>query len=326
MVEWRYEAGIGEERAALIDADGSVLEAFIEPDTPRLRTDSVVEGTFAKTPDRRGIVTVGAHEALIANPPKVWTEGERVCIRIVREALPERGDVKRAVAVATDEAPREAPSLLARIEATGVAIQTQARFGPSILADTDWGDLIATATGAPVDFDVGRLHVEPTRALTVIDVDGWGDVAVLAVRSAAVAARTIRRLGIAGQIVIDFPSVDAATRAAATAAFDAELPKPFERTALGGFGLLQVVRPRVRPSLIELVRLDPTGFWARIALDGARALQPGAHRLVVSPAVADWLEARHDLLAVLGRHLGGIVRLRSEATSPNWTWYAEPIR
>jgi len=54
------------------------------------------------------------------------------------------------------------------------------------------------------------------------------------------------RHGIGGSIGVDFPSVQGkGPRQAVAAAIDAALEPPFERTALNGFGFLQLVRPRV---------------------------------------------------------------------------------
>lgn len=322
---WLYEDGIGEERAALVNAEGRVVEALIEPDTPRLRAGTVLDMAFAGHRDGRGVLTDGRHEAIVTRPPREWTDGQRVRVEIVREALPEHGEVKRAVArPAPDTAVAAPPTLRERIETTGLPVRGRVPFAPRLLGeDDDWNEVLGHAHGQPVAFDAGRLHVEWTRAMTVIDVDGPGDLAGLAVRAGAVAALTIRRLGLAGVIAIDFPTVDKAARLAAASAFDAALPPPFERTAINGFGLMQVVRPRVRPSLVELIRLDPAGFWARHVLAEAEGLAPGATRLVVSPAVAAALIARPDWLATLGQRLGGTIGLRADPARPNSCWYAE---
>jgi len=76
----------------------------------------------------------------------------------------------------------------------------------------------------------------------------------------------IRRHGIAGSIGIDLPTAGSkAARLAAGEAVDAILPQPFERTAVNGFGFVQVVRPRQRASLVELAQ-DRAGFEARALL------------------------------------------------------------
>ncbi len=55
-----------------------------------------------------------------------------------------------------------------------------------------------------------------------------------------------------------------APRQAAAAAIDEHLPEPFERTAVNGFGFVQIVRPRSRASLLEI--------WSDRAAAEARAL------------------------------------------------------
>src|SRR6187397_3187227 len=89
--------------------------------------------------------------------------------------------------------------------------------------------------------------------MILIDVDGNLPAAELAVAGARAAAAAIRRHGIGGSIGIDLPTVDSkATRLAAAKAIDALLPKPFERTAVNGFGFLQIVRPRTHASQLEM--------------------------------------------------------------------------
>ena len=103
-----------------------------------------------------------------------------------------------------------------------------------------------------------------TPAMTLFDVDGSLAPAELAIAGAAAAGRAIRRMGIAGSIGIDLPTLAGrAEQQAAAAALDAALPPPFERTAVNGFGFLQVVRRRERPSLAGIVQGDPAGAAAR---------------------------------------------------------------
>ena len=124
-----------------------------------------------------------------------------------------------------------------------------------------------------------------TPAMTLIDVDGNLPAAELAMAGARAGAAAIRRHGIGGSIGVDLPTVDSkAVRLAAAEAVDELLPKPFERTAVNGFGFLQIVRPRSHASLFELAA-ERASFEARVLLrTGAREI--GAVRLVARLAGA----------------------------------------
>jgi ribonuclease G len=100
-------------------------------------------------------------------------------------------------------------------------------------------------------------------------------------------------------------------RTAIGVAVDAILHNPFERTAVNGFGFLQIVRPRLHASLFELAA-DRAAFEARALLRLA-ARETGGVRLAVHPAVLAVLESRTDWLKTLSRQVGGPVALRSDA-------------
>ena len=273
---------------------------------------------------RYAIVDADGFDAIVEPRPPGWTQGALVRVEIVREALAERGVLKRARArPAPDQAPVAAPTLLDEVRASGLPVDIIAP-GDDVFAEADDRDVREETLTGSVACDGGQLHIELTRAMTLIDIDGWVAAPQLAASAASAAAATIRRLGIAGSIGIDFPTVDRAARTAACAAFDARLPLPFERTAINGFGFMQVVRPRRRPSLPELLRDDTVGCAARLALD--RALTAGivgALRLVVAAPVGRAIEVRPDWIARLERAVGGRVTLRGEASMPIWTSYAE---
>ena len=94
------------------------------------------------------------------------------------------------------------------------------------------------------------------------------------------------------------------------AAVDAILPDPFERTAVNGFGFLQVVRPRRHASLFELAQ-DRAAFEARALLRLA-AREKGALGIAACPAVIAVLDAHPGWLDALARQAGGAVSLRSD--------------
>ena len=137
------------------------------------------------------------------------------------------------------------------------------------------------------------------------------------------AARAIRRHGIGGSIGFDLPTISGKLdRQAVGDAIDDLLPKPFERTAMNGFGFLQIVRPRRYASLFELAQ-DRTTFEARALLRRAAFEGPGARRLVAHPAVASVLKHHADWLDRLAEQVGGAVSLRADAALPMSGGYAE---
>ena len=169
-----------------------------------------------------------------------------------------------------------------------------------------------------IDFPGGELRMSLTPAMTLFDVDGFLPPVELAMAGAEAAADAIRRLDIGGSIGIDLPTLPSREdRLRAVAALDAVLPRPFERTAVNGFGFLQVIRRRERRSLPELMQWDPVGAAARDLLRTAeRGI--GACELVAAPAVIARLRANPDWLETLARRIGGPVALREDASLTTW--------
>ena len=306
MAEWVYEEGIGEARAALID-DGTIVEAVIE--LPGLSAGSVrdVRLVTIMVPGRRGVAALPDGSELLVEPLLRATEGAVIRVKVVREAIGERGAVKRAKAVPSDDALCDGPDIATRI---GVHRVLGPR-DPDHLEQAGWSECLEDAARGIVSFDGGTLRISLTPAMTLIDVDGDGDAFVLAKAGAEAAAAAIRRFGLAGNIGIDLPTVGGkAERAAIAEAFDAMMPQPFERTAVNGFGFLQVIRPRVRASLCEVLASDPEAAAARALM---RQAQRSGHigALVLSPPadVARVLAAHRDWLETLGRELGGNVTI-----------------
>lgn len=313
MAKWLYEEGIGENRAALIQ-DGAIVEARVElPGT--LLAGTVADGRLAAIviPGRRGIVVLeGGAEALLEPLPASLTEGAAVRVEIVREAIWEPGRPRRAKCRLTDAAPAPGPSLRERIARSGTAMLDVPVHGEDLLEAAGWSEVLEEAMSGEIAFDGGALRMSLTPAMTLFDVDGSLPPVALAVAGAAAAARAIRRFGIGGSIGIDLPTLAGkAERMAAAAALDAALPQPFERTAVNGFGFLQVVRRRERASLAETLQADPACATARALLRKAERAS-GACTLHAAPAVIARIEARPDWLEALARRTGGAVALRAE--------------
>ncbi|ARS28710.1 ribonuclease [Sphingomonas sp. KC8] len=319
MAEWLYEDGIGEARAALVD-HGRILEALIEPDDegPRAGAISPARLTQIIQPGRRAIATLDdGGEVLVEPPPGGVSEGRRLLVEIIRAAIPEPGRAKRATARAAsaDAVAAPGPDLLTRITATGVPVVRLASHGPDRLEAAGWSELIDEAMTGEILFAGGGLRLSLTPAMTLFDVDGALPVTELAIAGARAAAEAIRRMGIGGSIGIDLPTITGkAERQAVAAAVDAVLPQPFERTAVNGFGFLQIVRRRSRASLPEMLRSDPAAAAARGLLRRAeRTGGAGTMQITAAPAVIAAIERRADWRAECERRRGLPLALRADA-------------
>lgn len=299
MAEWIYEAGIGEARAALVE-DGAILEAVIEPETAGVRAGAVVLARLDEVlvPRLSGKVTLdGGEPALLDGIPSGVTQGASLLVRIVREAIPEAGRPKAAKAVPAliEEAGRPGPSLLERIAASEIPVTHLMAHQPDALEEAGWSELLEEAATGEIAFPGGALRMSVTPAMTLFDVDGAPPAEPLAIAGAAAAGRAIRRMGIGGSIGIDLPTLPGkSVRQAAAAALDAALPQPFERTAVNGFGFIQVIRKRTRASLPELIAADRTAFALRAALrraerDGSLHLPAAQYSRLM--AHTEWIDA-----------------------------------
>jgi len=318
LPEWLIERGIGETRAVLVDG-GEIIEARIVLEGA-VQAGSVIAARLVHvgTNGRNAVARdeSGAEYLLPRGAPGV-TEGASLDIEVTREAIPGAEPWKRPMARVTGGPAAPARSLEARLLAFPAPRDELARAG--------WDDLIDEARSGVVRFDGGELRISPTPAMTLIDVDGFLPPEELAVRGAAQAAKAIRRLDIGGSIGIDLPtSGSKAGRQKAADAIDAMLPQPFERTAVNGFGFVQIVRPRLRASLVELAQ-DRASFEARALLRRVAVGPPGPRRLVAHPGMIAILESRRDWIEGLARQVGGAIELRADASLPISGAYAEAV-
>jgi hypothetical protein len=305
LPDWLSEQGIGETRMALVVGD-EILEARVLPHGIavaglKLPARLIRAGRNAVVRDETG------NEYLLPNGAAGIPEGAELEIVVTRSAIPGTEPWKRP---------------LARIAGQGDGLSDPVAATAGTFPQS-WNDLVEEARSGIVRFAGGELRIEPTAAMTVIDVDGHLLPDELAIAGAAEAAKAIRRLDIGGSIGIDLPTAGSkVVRQRAAEAIDAHLPQPFERTAVNGFGFVQVVRPRRRASLIELAQ-DRASFEARALLRRAAFEPPGPKRLVAHPAVAAMIEAHPEWLEALSRQVGGTVGLRVDPALPISGAYAE---
>jgi hypothetical protein len=318
LAEWLYEAGIGENRAALVDG-GRILEMQIErDDAVSLRIGTIRRARLTRKADGsgRGLATLDdGTQAQLQPVPSGMTGGAALMVEVTREALREGAETKplRVRAAAPDARSADGPDLSARLAATGLPVR-RIKSDTDVLDRHGWSEALEEAASGVVAAPGVLLRIALTPAMTLIDVDGAGAPADVALAGARASGEAIRRFGISGSIGIDLPTVaDKAGRQAAAAALDAVLPQPFERTAVNGFGFLQIVRRRERASLIEILQGDPIQAAALVLLRrGERASGYGEMVLQAHRAVLERLSARPDWIRQLMERVGANVALRPD--------------
>ncbi len=302
---WLVEEGIGEERAVRIDKDRIIAARLYWPG--RLSAGQIEEATLISraSGSKRGTVRFASgEEALIDRLPASASEGAPLRCIVTRAALAERDRRKMARAVPTEDAPKPARSLLDQLRAEGFTAENVRSF-----PEGDWEELWLEAWQGSVIFNGGELVFFDTPAMMLVDIDGTGDPRSLALAAVPALAEAIARFDLAGNIGIDFPTLAAkADRNAVDATLDVALADwPHERTAMNGFGFVQIVARFERPSLLRLLHQDRPGAALRLLLRRAETVEaPGALLLTMHPA----LKARFDaeLQAELARRTGRAIR------------------
>lgn len=313
MAEWLYEAGIGEARAILVE-HGAILAARVEWGEP-VRAGLVADARLMSKPAsaRRGLARLAdGSEVLVDGLPREINEGDTLRLRIVRPALAERGRTKRAqarVAAEADLAP--ALSLIDELR-QGPNPVREVRIAASDFTESGWDELIEQAQTGEIAFTGGSLSISPTPAMTLIDIDGYGAPAALALAAVPAIAAALHRLDLGGAVGIDFPSLAEKRdrQAVDTALSEALSGWRGERTAMNGFGFVQLVSRLERRSLIARYARRSEA-QARILLRQVeRVGEPGVLVLTAPPAVRR--AVRPEWEAELARRTGRRIEWRED--------------
>lgn len=299
--DWLVERGIGEDRALLIE-DGAVVAARLlihgEPRAGALYPGRLV--ARAAGANRGTVLTDAGFEVLVDKLPRTLTEGSAITVRLTRAPIAERGRFKRAQGRVADDTAPPAPHWTPREVAQ--------------LPAGSWDDVWLSAAEGRIAFSGGELLLGVTPAMTVIDIDGDLPPPELALAAVPAIARALRWFDIGGSVGIDFPTLAAKPdRAAVDAALGEALADwPHERTAMNGFGFVQLVARLEGPSLLHRFARSRVALCARQALRcGERTAGHGPVLLLtVHPALRAHL--RDEWLAELARRTGKQVRIETD--------------
>lgn len=307
MAEWLIEEGIGEHRAILVD--GSTIRAaridWLEPVRPGMVCDARLSSKPAGA--RRGTAQLpNGGEVLVDGLQREATEGMTLRIRITRSRIAERGREKLALArPAPGESETNAPSLADELRAGEYPVRL-CRPADGTFGRLGWDELVEDALSGMVAFAGGSIVICPTPAMTVIDIDGALAPAQLALAAIPAIAGALHRFDIGGSVGIDFPTLaEKKDRQAVDAALaDALGDWRGERTAMNGFGFVQLISRLERPSIVARYQHAPRTLAGITLARRAEAItDPGKLLLCVNPGLRGLLPAtfEHELRQRTGR-------------------------
>lgn len=309
MAEFFAEEGIGETRIVRIE-QGRIVQAWLDWYEPLTAGSRVPARIVQRTrQDHRALAETATGETILLRQlPPTCSEGSTVMVEILRAPIREGRRGKPAHGRPTDQ-PERRWTLLDRFRAEGNSVQTVRRFPVE-----GWDDVVHLASTGQVDFSGGSLILSPTPAMTLIDIDGHLPAPALAMAAVPAIAGALSLLDLNGSIGIDFPTLATkADRQRVDAALsDALRGYSCERTAMNGFGFVQLVGRVEGPSILHRFASSRTGACARTALRRAEGLDgPGVTLLTVHPALKAKL--RPEWLAELERRTARPLRLETDA-------------
>ena len=353
-----WDAGRGEIRAGLVE-DGKLIEFRIIRPRRQRAYYAAGEHYTARIIERLGArarVTLGGGQEAMLEHGGSLPEGSLLAVTMTRAALPEPGRWKLPqVRPAPDIVPQKEPdwhfsaepwetflrgvaSVVDAIACPDAVSANEVRailaeggppvsINPDAIAETDFNSLIDQAISGEFPIPGGMLSIERTRAMTMIDIDGSGDPLALNRAAALEVPHLLRLLDIGGQIGIDFLALkDRAQRQEIDRVLEAACTSlgPHERTAINGFGFAQIVRPRTRPSIPEILcgitpgRLSLESRAVALLRETGRSTGHGARRLVASPTIIELIAQWPEETDALRFSLGVAIELVPDASATGY--------
>ena len=283
----------GERRAALVE-NGNIVEIHIQRDALWALGETGTGRIDRKTPSGAYVVTDEGQELLLRS--KIGDpEGARVTFQVSREAIAEPGRIKPAEIALRDSGCAQPSQKDALWD-----VRLTAFAQPVISASIADGFDIALSGQSQMGSVI--ISFQRTKAGLVFDVDGMGSAFDINQVAAAEIARLLRLYQVGAMVMIDFVSMEAkAQRTQIAEIFDTASRsdgRPFERTAINGYGLMQVVRARPRPSVLDhlfgtrvaALSDETQAYWLLRAV--AQSSGFGARTVTARPDVAALLESQ----------------------------------
>jgi hypothetical protein len=276
----------------------------------------------------------GGAEAALSLPKAKLHQGASVEVEIVSERRADKPALARFLGLATGDPLRldQAPSLESRLRAA--APEAEIIGGQAAREAADEAEDAVLSIRHELAGDI-VIHIEPTRALTAVDID-WQSAlrrsaaGLLRANQEALAetARLLRLKSIGGAVVVDligFPRERDAIRAAAKAAFEPDAPGVVVLPP-NHLGLLQLAKPHREQPLSERLCAPDGRLSARsVAQRLARALEregqadPGGR--FIAECAPEAARALGPLVQAMGprfqvREALGWDRLKTDIRSP----------
>ncbi len=288
---WRDDAP-GERRAAFVE-HGNIVEIHIQRDALWALGEYGAGRIDRKTPSGAYVIADDNSELLLRGKMGA-PEGARILFEVTREAIAEPGRHKPPEIILREgvhEAPIDKDALWdARMASLGQSVTNASiaeGFDVSIAGQSQIGDV--------------TISFQRTKAGLVFDIDGIGDAFAINMIAATEIARLLRLYQVGAMVLIDFVSMESkAQRTQVAEAFDAASladPRPFERTAVNGYGMMQVVRARPRPSILDhlfgtriaALSDETQAYWLLRAVAESRGF--GVRSVTARPEVATLLQS-----------------------------------
>lgn len=288
---WRDDAP-GERRAAVVENE-NIVEIHIQRDALWALGECGVGRIDRKTPSGAYVVADDGSMLLLRGKTNAL-EGARVMFEVTREAISEPGRIKPPEIMLRDSLDETVigkdalwDARLASLGQSAINASITEGFDVAIAGQSQLGDV--------------TISFQRTKAGLVFDIDGIGDAFAINMVAAREVARLLRLYQVGAMVLIDFVSMESkAQRTQIAEAFDAASvldPRSSERTAINGYGMMQVVRARPRPSVLDQLfgtRIaalsdETQAYWLLRAV--AQSSGFGARTVTTRPEVATLLQS-----------------------------------